>query len=126
MNRRLLGRAGEWVALVWLILHGYRLRDHNWRGAGGELDLVMEQSGEIVFVEVKTRTGDDFGGPEGAVNKKKRENLIRTASTYLGRYTLWEQPCRFDVVALRRRGRLPIFSVRHMKNAFRPDLGRRM
>ena len=114
------------MALLWLFCHGYRLRDRNWRGAGGELDLVMERSGEVVFVEVKTRSGDDFGGAVGAVDKKKRENLIRTSSAYLGRYRLWEQPCRFDVVALQRRKRLPFFAVRHMKNAFSPDLGRRM
>ena len=62
MNRRLLGRLGEWAALALLLAKGYRPRHRNWRGAGGELDIVVERRREIVFVEVKARSSSLFGG----------------------------------------------------------------
>ncbi len=126
MKRRSFGRFGEWAALMWLLVRGYRLRHRNWRGPSGELDLVMSRRGEIVFVEVKARSGGNFGGALGAVNRPKRAALARTASAYLSRFGLWDDPCRFDVVAIERRKRWPGFTVTHQTNAFRPDLGRRM
>lgn len=126
MKSSSFGRLGEWVALVWLLIRGYRLRHRNWTGPSGELDLVMSRRGELVFVEVKTRSGKGFGGAFGAVNHSKQAALVRTASAYLSRYRLWERPCRFDVVAVERSERWFGFSVTHEPDAFRPDLGRRM
>ena len=78
-----LGRAAEWLALLLLLLKGYRFRHRNWRGAGGELDLVVERRREIVFVEVKARSSEEFGGAAGAMNEKKRKAVVRAASAYL-------------------------------------------
>ncbi len=83
---------------------GYRPRHRNWRGAGGELDLVMRHRDETVFVEVKARSSDLFGGAAAALNAKKQKVLVRTASAYLGRFGLWDRPCRFDLVTLERTG----------------------
>jgi len=120
-----LGRWGERLALWLLTLKGYRLRHRNWRGPGGELDLVMSRRGEIVFVEVKTRTTTLFGGGEAAVDREKQQHMVRAAAAYLGRFNLWEAPCRFDVVTVLRRPRFPYWRLRHMSNAFCPNLGRR-
>lgn len=118
-----LGRAAEWLALLLLLLKGYRFRHRNWRGAGGELDLVVERRREIVFVEVKARSSEEFGGAAGAMNEKKRKAVVRAASAYLSRHGLWKRPCRFDVVTVEGRpGPLP-WRVRHYRDAFRPDLG---
>ena len=126
MDRRKLGRRGEWVALALLVLKGYRPRHRNWRGAGGELDLVVERRREIVFVEVKTRSTDLYGGAVGAVTTQKQKILTRTSSAYLSRFGLWDRPCRFDIVTVERMSRFPFWEIRHYKNAFRPDLGRRL
>ncbi len=126
MDRRELGRRGEWVAMALLLLKGYRPRHRNWRGAGGELDLVVEKRREIVFVEVKARTTDLFGGAVAAVDAHKRRILTRTSSAYLSRHGLWDRPCRFDIVTVERRRSFPFWSVRHYRDAFRPDLGRRL
>ena len=126
MKRRSFGRFGELVALLWLLIRGYRLRHRNWRGPSGELDLVMSRRGELVFVEVKARSSGDFGGALGAVNRSKQAALTRTASAYLSRYQLWGRPCRFDVVAVQRSHGGLSFTVTHQANAFQPDLGRRM
>ncbi len=125
-TRRRLGRRGELLALALLTLKGYRLRHRNWRGPAGELDLVVERRGEVVFVEVKTRSGDLYGGAVAAVDGDKRRSLVRTAASYLGRFGLWERPCRFDVVTLERTRRPPFWRIRHLRNAFEPSLGRRM
>ncbi len=118
------GRRGELAALVLLVLKGYRLRHRNWSCPAGELDLVMERRGEVVFVEVKTRSGRGFGGALGAVDERKRNQLVRVATIYLSRHGLWERPCRFDVVAVERVGGLVPWRMRHVANAFRPDRGR--
>ena len=120
------GRRGELVALVVLSCKGYRLRHRNWRGPTGELDLVFERRGEIVFVEVKTRSGEMFGGAVAAVNRDKQSTMLRTAASYMSRHGLWERPVRFDVVTVERRPRFPGWRIRHLRNVIRPDLGRMM
>lgn len=120
------GRLGEWIALIWLVGHGYRPRHRNWVGAAGELDLVVEQGRTIVFVEVKSRTQATFGGPEAAVNKPKQRKIIRAAQAYLSRYRLWDRPCRLDVVTVLFGRRRLFFRIRHLKNAFQTDQGRLM
>jgi putative endonuclease len=126
VDRQTFGRRAEWAALLLLVTKGYRLRHHNWRGAGGELDLVVERRREVVFVEVKARSSDLFGGAAAAVDAAKRRHLIRTSSAYLSAYGLWNRPCRFDIVTVERQPRFPFWRIRHQPNAFRADLGRRL
>lgn len=126
MNRKTLGRTGEWLALGWLLLKGYRYRDRNWTGPGGELDLIVSRRGEIVFVEVKTRSGGDFGGGLAAIGPEKQRAIIRTASAYLSRFGLWDRPCRFDVIVIEKKKEGFGLSVDHREHAFRADTGRVM
>lgn len=126
MDRQRFGRRGEWAALLLLLLKGYRLRHRNWRGAGGELDLVVERRHEIVFVEVKTRSTNLYGGAIGAVDARKKRVLSRVSSAYLSRHDLWDRPCRFDIVTVERKSDFPFWGIRHYPNAFSPDLGRQM
>ena len=119
-----LGRRAEWVALLLLLAKGYRLRHRNWRGAGGELDLVMQRSGEIVFVEVKARSDDLYGGAAAAFDDKKKRILTRTSAAYLSRYSLWERPCRFDLITVERVGGILPWRIRHYRDAFQPNRGR--
>ena len=109
-----------------LLGKGYRPRHRNWRGGGGELDLVAERGREIVFIEVKTRSSDLFGGAISAVNADKKRHLVRASSAYLSSHDLWDRPCRFDVVTVERSPRFPFWRIRHYRDAFRPDLGRRL
>ena len=118
---RWIGRGGEWVAAAWLRMKGYRLRERNWRGGGAELDLVMEHRGAVVFVEVKTRSGSDYGGPTASVREAKQRAIRRAASAYLSRHGLWERPARFDVVTIHRTAGPPWWAVRHYRDAFRVE-----
>ena len=126
MNHRLKGRLAEWAALMLLVVKGYRIRQRNWRAAGGELDLIAEQRGEVVFVEVKMRSSSLFGGAGAAVDLKKQRTMMRVASAYLSRFELWDRPCRYDIVTVEARSRFPFWTIRHFRDAFSSDLGRQL
>ena len=124
LRRERIGRGGERAACILLLLKGYRPRHRNWRGPTGELDLVVERGGLIVFVEVKTRSSELYGGALAAFDRDKRLAVVRTAAAYLGRYSLWDRPCRFDLVAIERLEHFPWWRPRHVVDAFTPDFGR--
>lgn len=126
MDRRRLGRLGEWAALLLLLAKGYRPRHRNWRGAGGELDLVVERRREIVFVEVKVRSSSLYGGAIAAVDQTKQRTMTRVSSAYLSAHGLWDRPCRFDIITFEKKGRMGLWHPRHYRNSFQPDLGRNM
>ena len=96
--RRLRGRIGEEAAAQALAARGYRVLVRNIRLGRGEIDLVCEHDGEVVFVEVKARRGAAFGTPAEAVTARKQRALLALAARYLGRTGRADQPCRFDVV----------------------------
>jgi len=97
VNRR-VGSEGEQAAAAYLASQGYRIIARNVRFRAGEIDLVAEEGGFLVFVEVKTRRGRGFGSPAEAVTADKRRRLVRLASLYLARLGRPAPPCRFDVV----------------------------
>lgn len=100
-NRKQLGTFGEEKAAEFLARNGYRILARNFRSRAGELDIVAEEDGSVVFVEVKTRSSDAFGRPEEAVNYFKRKKMIDTARYYLHRNNLANRDCRFDVVSVK-------------------------
>ena len=95
---KLFGQEAESAAEQYLRRRGYRIRDRNVRSIYGELDLVAEQAGVVVFVEVKARRTDVFGGAPYAVDSRKQAKIIRLAAHYLAQHRLRNQPCRFDVL----------------------------
>lgn len=96
------GRWGETLAARFLKQAGYRILARNVVTPVGELDIVAREGEELVFVEVKTRTSGEFGGPLGAVGPAKRRKIIQSARSYLARHRMDECPCRFDVVGVTR------------------------
>lgn len=89
----------------------------NWRCAAGELDLIMVDGCEIVFVEVKTRRTDSAGAAEESVSRAKAKKLLATAEWYLASSNAPDVIWRIDIVAvtLTADGRLERFT--HFKNA---------
>ncbi len=77
------GQAGERAVAAFLEARGHRVIERNWRGQAGEIDLITEHRGILHFVEVKTRSSDDFGGGWDAVPASKRRKIARTAEAYL-------------------------------------------
>ncbi|CAG0928101.1 hypothetical protein TFLX_00744 [Thermoflexales bacterium] len=99
-TRQTLGQRGEQYAAHYLTAHGYALRERNWRCAVGELDLVAEKDGVLIFVEVRTRHGDRLGTPEESITPAKRAKLIAAAQTYLDEHGQADRDWRIDVVAI--------------------------
>ena len=98
--RRTLGQQGETLAAQRLQSLGYRLRERNWRCPVGELDIVAEKDGVLIFVEVRTRHGDRFGTPEESITPAKRAKLLEVAQTYLEEHAAEDCNWRIDVVAV--------------------------
>lgn len=94
-----LGRHGEKLAARHLRRHGYKVLHRNFRGArGGEIDLVCRHHDTLVFVEVKTRSSEDFGRPLDAVDRKKQRRILRGSMAWLRMLDLPDIVFRFDVV----------------------------
>ena len=77
--RQRIGRRGEELARRHLEANGYHVLEANYRTREGEIDLVAEQDGALVFVEVRTRTGTTIGTPEESVTPTKRAHLVAAA-----------------------------------------------
>ncbi|MBR2214286.1 MAG: YraN family protein [Selenomonadaceae bacterium] len=98
MDNKVLGKRGEDVAAEFLRARGLELRARNFRTPVGELDIVAEEAGTLVFVEVKTRRKLTKGLPSHSVHYHKQQKIIQTARWYLHQYNLEDASCRFDVV----------------------------
>ena len=94
-----LGEEGEKIAVNYLKNRGYIIYHTNWRMSHLEADIIAEDNGEIVFIEVKTRSSNEYGEPEDAVDFKKEKDLLRLAKVYLENLQL-EVPSRFDIVSI--------------------------
>jgi putative endonuclease len=114
--RQVLGKQGEEVAERYLMKKGYKLVERNYRCAAGEVDLIVLDRRVIVFVEVKTRSGDRFGSPLEAVELRKQRKMIRAAQLFLSQKGLHQRDARFDVVGISWPHGKPI--VEHIENAF--------
>jgi len=114
-----VGDRGEDLAATFLEDAGYRVLERNYRFERNEVDLVCydpDAGGEIVFVEVKTRTGSGFGPPEASVTEEKQASLIEVSRAYLHERNLQGAPARFDVVGILLSG--PDAQIDHYENAF--------
>ncbi len=119
-DRRLLGQWGERFCEARLLRKGWRTFAKAYKTADGEIDLVMvEPDGGIVFIEVKTRAGEDFAPAETAIDYKKKLRMTCTAKQMIKKYNLFDRPLRFDVavIIIRTTGK-PEF--RYYQNAFKP------
>ncbi|MBK21708.1 MAG: endonuclease [Flavobacteriales bacterium] len=94
-----LGEEGEKIAVNYLKSRGYIIHHTNWRMSHLEVDIIAEDNGELVFIEVKTRSSNKYGEPEEAVNDQKERDLLRLASVYLENLQL-EVPARFDIISI--------------------------
>ncbi len=117
-SRHALGRAAEDYAARYLESRGCTVQARRYGRRGGEIDLVVDDAGVVVFVEVKARHTALFGDPIEAVTRRKQRRIVATARRYLQEHGRRGRPCRFDVVSVRvRRGKATIVWLR---DAFRP------
>ena len=93
------GASGEKLACRFLRRNGYRILYRNFKGrTGGEIDVVCRDNDALVFVEVKTRTSEDFGRPLEAVDRQKQRRISRGALAWLRMLDNPDILFRFDIV----------------------------
>lgn len=111
------GRSAEVLAERWLQKKGYRILERNLRVAGGELDLIAQHHDTLVFIEVKGRRTNQYGGAPYAIDDRKKRQIIKLASYYLSQHGLSNQLCRFDVILITGTGQ-DTPKLTHLEQAF--------
>ena len=115
LTRNELGALGEQYATQYLLATGLRILTRNWRCRYGELDVIAAEGDHtVVFVEVKTRTGDGFGGLEHAVTPQKVRRIRRLSGLWLADQDAHWAQIRFDVIGVRI-GRCRTPEVMHLR-----------
>ena len=109
-----VGVQAEQLAAVFLQQQGLQLVEQNYRCRYGEIDLILREQKTLVFVEVRLRKNEQFGGAAASITTQKQTKLLSTARHYLSGNTN-PPPCRFDVVLL---NSLDASKVEWIKNAF--------
>ncbi len=116
-----LGKRGEMIGWNYLLEEGYRILDKNYRCKIGEIDVVAQKKGRIVFIEIKTRRSLGFGGPEESVHPAKQRKLVQLALWYLKEKRMEDAACAFHVLAITfKENKEP--EIRFIEDAFTADL----
>lgn len=116
-DRALRGAQGEQLAARFLRRHGYKILYRNFRGGtGGEIDIVCRDRDTLVFVEVKTRTSEDFGRPIETIRSEQRHRISRGGLAWLRMLDKPDVLFRFDVVEVVMTADEPRLEL--IKNAF--------
>jgi putative endonuclease len=118
LSTRETGNVTETFAVNYLVKKGLILQDKNRHSRMGEIDIIMKEDETFVFIEVKYRSSELFGGAISAISEKKQQKIRKTAAFYLQQCGLneYNTSCRFDVVALQ--GNINNLDITWLKNAF--------
>lgn len=119
MDSKNVGRLGEEIALRYLLGKGYKLIQRNFRAKQyGEVDILVQHPTEptLVFVEVKTRIGDEFGRPEEAANPAKLHEVKKMVDYYYNSYPETKLSPQIDVVAVTLNPDESVSSLEHFEN----------
>lgn len=119
-STREIGDKGEELAAAYLESKGYTILERNYHFEHAEVDIVAyDNEAYIIFVEVKTRSSNQFGEPEEYVDDEKIANIYKAAEAWLYERKMDGAPVRFDVIAiLQQDEKAP--DITHYENAFRP------
>ncbi len=113
-NKRAIGNVGENIACDYLKENGYKILKRNFKYLGCEVDIIAEEDGVLVFVEVKTRADALYGNPAEAVTPYKQRRYEVAANGYLLIKRAFDRDVRFDVIEIYNDG------INHIIDAFRP------
>lgn len=122
MNRnRDLGKTGEELAIQFLKERGVQILERNWRMGRNELDIIGFKFPVLLFIEVKTRTGQKFGKPEDAVDTKKESSIRKAAQCYLNQ-SKFQGEIRFDIISILLDFNNKALEIKQFEDAFFPGL----
>ncbi|HPG74341.1 MAG TPA: YraN family protein [Bacteroidales bacterium] len=114
-----IGKWGEKTASDYLVGSGYAIVDTNWRFRRSEIDIVAQTGNTIVFVEVKTRTGNRWRSPEESIDLRKRKLLFEAADAFMQQYPD-NYAARFDVITIEKLNNS--IEIKHYCDALTPEL----
>jgi putative endonuclease len=113
---QILGKYGEDAAARFLQDRGYTILERNWRCEIGEIDLIAKHKNQLVFIEVKTRSGNGFGHPFESVTKTKVSRMRRLAAAWVAINNLQSSSLRLDAISvLVRSGHV---AIEHLKQVY--------
>jgi len=99
MNTNPIGKLSESIAREYLEDKGYNIIKQNYKTKYSEIDLIAEKDKELVFIEVRSKTGENFGTPEDTLNKRKLRKVRMNAMAYVNRKN-WKGPYRIDAICI--------------------------
>lgn len=112
-----IGQLGEDIAVKYLENHGYSILERNYRKPWGEIDIVAQQSHELVFFEVKTQNQKFEWRPEENITQHKKHQLSKIISTYIKEHRISEsQDWRIDVLAIKLDFKTKNAQIEHIQN----------
>lgn len=115
LSSSLKGTLGEWMARLYLCFFGLKLVRSNHRSRSGEIDLIMQHSHTLVFIEVKSRSNAYIDDAIYSIHAQKQQRIIRTAKHFLYHHNQWQyHAIRFDVIIVN----LSRLSITWHRNAF--------
>ena len=115
-NKILIGKFGQKLAAEFLQKRKYSILQENFYARFGEIDLVAQKDGQIIFIEIKTRLSCEFGLPEDSLTKAKSEKIREAALEYLDKKQINNENYRFDLIAVQIDKIRKRAQIRHYKN----------
>mgnify|MGYP005611640115 CR=1 FL=1 len=101
MLKRDIGNLGEDLAVKYLKKQGYKILERNFSvHSMGEIDIIAKDKEEYVFIEVKTRTNENYGKPKDAVNQVKKKHIYKSTECYTYIHNIENEPIRIDVIEI--------------------------
>jgi len=116
-----VGKIGEDLAREYLKKEGWKIIEQNYKTKYAEIDLIAERPGKflkqstLVFVEVRTKVGENFGTPEDTINKAKLWKVLQNAKSYAG-FKKWQGPQRIDAVCIVLKPDFSVSRLTHHEN----------
>lgn len=110
-----VGKIGESLAREFLEEQGYKILDQNYKTRYAEIDLISVYKKTLVFVEVRTKIGENFGTPEETINKNKLRKVLQNAKAYSA-FKNWQGPARIDAICIVLKPNYSIKRLNHYEN----------
>ena len=109
------GKVGEEIAKKYLEEKGYKIVEQNYKTKYAEIDLVAKKGKELIFVEVRTKKGENYGTPEETIDKRKLRKIWGNARAYTA-WKKWQGPYRVDAVCVVLRYDNTMERINHYEN----------
>ena len=114
-QRHEIGKIGEELAVKYLKGNGYEIIERNFECKQGEIDIIAKDKEKYVFIEVKTRTNENYGRPKEAVNQVKKKHIYKSTECYTYTHNIENEPIRIEVIEIYKKKEKYILN--HIKQA---------